>query len=321
MSNDYVNEQRELAAAWKQRTPTLPAPARQTAPWIDHAGEPRGRSAFCLPPEHADSNLLPGNHQAIDLFRELGIPWHCGIGDGPGNHLLSSQVQCVNALMPMVSDPGRVVQAFGHTIDIAEVLQIEPDRYLTFEYIGPTDYFDEGAGRPRVRGTRCTSVDAAFLFRTRSGRVELALVEWKFTEEYRTIRKPNPAYDKTRMKRYGSDYLDPSGPLRSELIDLELMLDEPFYQLTRQQLLAYRLEIDRAEGADVVRVLHVLPPDNLAYQQSLARPEHQAMGDTVDEVWEKLLRTPDRFAHVNPTVFLDPAVTSDEYVDRYSSDS
>ena len=142
------------------------------------------------------------------------------------------------------------------------MLEIEPGRYLTFEYIGPTDYFNEGAGKPRVRGTKCTSVDAAFLYRTSAGTTELALVEWKYTEKYTTTRKPNPGYDKTRIKRYGADYTDPAGPLRSELIDIEWMLDEPFYQLMRQQLLAWRLENDRAEGADVVRVLHVLPPDN-----------------------------------------------------------
>ena len=39
---------------------------------------------------------------------------------------------------------------------------------------------------------------------------------------------------------------------------------------------------------------------------------------SVDEVWTRLLRTPDRFLHVDPRVFLNPAVTSPEYVDRYS---
>lgn len=317
-NNDYAIEQRTLAATWKKRTPILCSPARQPAPWINQDGEPVGTYAHCLPSEFAEANLLPGNHEAIELFRELGIPWHCGIGEGPGNNVLSSQVQCVNALMPMVDEPERIVRAFGDLVDIAEVLQIEPGRYLTFEYIGSFDYFDEGAGKPRVRGTKCTSVDAAFLYRTSTGATELALIEWKYTEKYTTIRTPNPGYDKTRIKRYGADYHDPSGPLRSELIGIEWMLDEPFYQLMRQQLLAWRLERDRAEGADVVRVLHVLPPGNQAYQQSLVRPEHRRLGGSVDDVWVKLLRNTDRFQHVDPAVFLDEAVTSWDYVDRYS---
>jgi hypothetical protein len=53
---------------------------------------------------------------------------------------------------------------------------------------------------------------------------------------------------------------------------------------------------------------------NTGYQDSLARAEHRALGSTVDVVWTKLLRTPDRYVHVDPKVFLDPSVTSDEYV-------
>jgi len=316
--DEYASEQKALAAAWKKRTPTLWTPARRAAPWINHDGQPIGMYDYCLPADMADANLLPGNDDAIDLFLELGIPWHCGIGNGPGNNLLSSQVQCVNALLPMTHDAGRITRAFGGVVDIAEVLEIEPGRNLTFEYIGPTDYFSEGKGQPRVRGTMCTSVDAAFLYRTSTGTVELALVEWKYTEEYRTVRKPNPSYDRTRIERYGADFANPAGPLRSELIDINWMLDEPFYQLMRQQLLAWRLEQDRAEGADVVRVLHVLPPANSAYQESLVREQHRQLGASVDEVWTRLLRRPDRFHHVDPGVFLDKETTSLDYVDRYS---
>jgi hypothetical protein len=144
------------------------------------------------------------------------------------------------------------------------------------------------------------------------------LVEWKYTEEYSTARKPNPGYNTTRIGRYGADYANSDGPIRSELIDIEWMLDEPFYQLMRQQLLAWRLEQDGAEGAEVVRVLHVLPPQNRAYQESLVRPQHKELGSSVTEVWATLLRTPDRFTHVDPAVFLDESVTSWDYVDRYS---
>lgn len=317
-NDDYAIEQQALAATWKKRTPVLWPAARQPAAWINQYGKRIGNFAHCLPPEHAQANLLPENYEAIELFEDLRIPWHCGVGNGPGNNLLSSQVQCVNALMPMVHDPARIARAFGGVVDISEVLQIEPDRYLTFEYIGPTDYFNEGAGKARVRGTRCTSVDAAFLYRTSTGTIELALVEWKYTEKYSTTRKPNPGYDTTRIERYGADYHDPTGPLHSGLIDIEWMLDEPFYQLMRQQLLAWRLEQDAAEGADRVRVLHVLPAGNHAYQESLVRPEHRVLGASVDEVWSNLLRAPNRFRHVDPAVFLDQSITSWDYVDRYS---
>ena len=101
------------------------------------------------------------------------------------------------------------------------------------------------------------------------------------------------------------------------MLPLELLLDEPFYQLVRQQLLAKRLEHDRVLGAEVVRVLHVLAPGNTGYQDSLARAEHRALGSTVDEVWTKLLRTPDRFVHVDPRCS-STRRHQHEYVDRYS---
>jgi hypothetical protein len=85
----------------------------------------------------------------------------------------------------------------------------------------------------------------------------------------------------------------------------------------RRQLLAHALERHRAEGADRVRVLHVTPQGNEAYQDSLRRPEQRALGAGVAEVWQRLLRRPDRFTSVDSGVFLDPAVTSRQYVLRY----
>lgn len=125
--------------------------------------------------------------------------------------------------------------------------------------------------------------------------------------------------DTIRIGRYAADLAASNGPVRADVLPVELLLDEPLYQLMRQQLLANRLERAGAHGADTVRVLHVLPPENTGYQESLVRPEHHAVGGTVDEVWTKLLRTPDRFRHVDPAIFLNPAVTSEEYVDRYSA--
>ena len=88
----------------------------------------------------------------MKLFAELGIPWHASVDDGPSNHLLSSQVQCVTALARMTTDHERIRRAFGDLLSIGDVLEIEPGRYLTFEDLGPTDYFDEAPGRRRVRG-------------------------------------------------------------------------------------------------------------------------------------------------------------------------
>ena len=151
-------------------------------------------------------------------------------------------------------------------VDIAEVLPIEPERFLTFEYIGPTDYFGEGIrdGKDvgRRRGTHCTSVDAAFLNKTSAGETELALVEWKFTESYLDVKERNAPSDAVRVGRYAADLSASDSPIALDVLPIELLLDEPFYQFMRQQLLAKRLEDNRVLNAEVVRVLHVLDPEN-----------------------------------------------------------
>ncbi len=315
----YTRDERRRAAAWKTHTDALPPAAKVSAPYVSKDGGAFGAPLpFCLPPDFADHNLLPAVREpALALFADLGIPWHAGIGGGPGNHLLSSQVQCVNALMPLVDDPARLARAFAAVLDIGEVLEIEPGRFLTFEYIGPEDFFGEAPGSERIRGAHCTSVDAAFLHRAPDGARELVLVEWKYTESY-PVRTAEPRRDETRRGRYAAAIDDPAGPVRGDLLAFEHLLDEPFYQLTRQQLLAHALE--RLGAADRVRVVLVLPPENEAYQQSLTRPEHHALGATVSEVWRRLLRAQDRFATLDPAVFLDPQITSEDYRLRYAPD-
>lgn len=315
---NYSDEEKARAAAWKESTTTLPAAAKVPASYIGKDGTAGPRAYdYCLPREFAALSLLPEVRTiAPALFTELGIPWHAGVDGGPSNHLLSSQVQCVNALGQMVTDPSRIVRAFGDLLGIDTILPIEPGRYLTFEYIGPTDFFDEAPHGQRIRGAHCTSVDAAVLHRAQDGLVELVLVEWKYTESYR-VRKPAPGKDALRLGRYGAAYTNPEGPVHSDVLDFELILDEPFYQLVRQQLLAHALETSGAEGAARVRVVHVLPSRNVQYQHSLHRPEHRALGQTVSDVWQQLLRRPDRFLSLDSTLFLDPKITSEEYARRY----
>jgi hypothetical protein len=200
------------------------------------------------------------------------------------------------------------------------VLPVKPGRWLTFEFIGEVDHFNEGSrtGR-RVRGANCTSVDAAFRYRSPAGNVELALVEWKYTEEYegnelsadkRGVREP----------RYVTAWSHPDVPIRTELIPYPDIFVEPFYQLVRQQLLAAELERRHELDADKVRVVHIAPAGNEAYQASLNRASHRELGSTVYDVWGQLLRQPDRCLAMDSRVFCDPSITSTEYVARYDHD-
>ena len=317
-SVSFTDVERERAARWKQTTPTLPDAARVPARYVGKDGVEGGRPyEFCLPADHASLNLLPEvRDQALELFVELGIPWHAGVKGGPGNHLLSSQVQCVNALAQIVADPARLIRAFAPVLGTASVDEIELGRWLTFEYIGDRDLLHEAVDGVRVRGAHCTSVDAAFVHTTTDGMRELILLEWKYTEHYRQ-RTVTPAKDMVRFQRYGALLADPDGPINMELVGFEDLLQEPLYQLMRQQLLAHELEKAGAHGVDRVRVAHVHPAANTAYQTSLYGPRMLALGATVMEVWGRLLRRPDRFVSIDSALFADPTITSNEYAARY----
>lgn len=307
----------QRAVAWKRSTTTLEDYARAAGVFSFENGAQSSPLDVCLPREHAVSNLLPdvrGN--ALDLFDELEIIWHGGGIRRPSNHLLSSQVQCVNALGRMVDDPDRIVRAFGDVVDIAEVVPIEPGRFLTFEYVGEFDYFSESPSGRRRRGSLCTSVDAAFVHRSSSGALELALIEWKYTESYEP-KDAEPHKDATRRRRYGAALTAPDSPVWAALVPVEDLFAEPLYQLVRQQLLAHAIEVDHRTPLSKVRIIHVLSPANDGYQGSVHRASLQALGDTVDEVWDRLLRHPDRFVRFDPAAFLDPKITSPEYHLRY----
>src|SRR3546814_880824 len=90
----FTIQARRAASGWKAGTHVLPDSSRASAGYRG-----AGDYEFCLPTEHASHNLLSEAREiGLARFRAAGIPWHDGIGDGPSNHLLSSQVQCVNAL-------------------------------------------------------------------------------------------------------------------------------------------------------------------------------------------------------------------------------
>lgn len=317
--NGYVIAQRRRATAWKQATTDLPDQARTPGYYRDCAGQSRGPFPFCLPNGYATHNLLPDvRDAALDHFRRLDIPWHNSVNGGPSNHLLDSQVQCANALTPMVADPDRIHAALGHTLGLGHLTPFADGTYVTFEYIGERDHLGESPKRPRRRGTKCTSVDAAFQHTAPDGARELILLEWKFTEKY----PPDPARSKghpTRRNTYAKLINAENGPINPGSLPLESLFDEPIYQLVRQQLLAHEIEHDPSSGYDRVRVAHVLPPANTAYEMSVHNTGATALGDSTSTAWRALLRRPDAFVHVDPEVFSRAEASGTAYQRRYGT--
>ena len=313
----FAERARQRACDWKQHSPTLPDEARVPAPYI-RDGNPVGCYPYCLPPPLSAYNLLPEvRAEAVQRFAADNIAWQAAIDGRPTNHLLSSQIQCVNALMPLATDPRLLVAAFGQVLPIGEPMPIEDGRYLTFEYIGAADHLAEAKpGIARERGRFCTSADAAIRYRQPDGGTEIALIEWKYTESYKG--RPLAKSRNDRLDRYRPLFEAPDGPLRTDVIPYADLFVEPFYQLMRQQLLAHAMERSAELGADTVKVLHVAPATNAELQLSLTHDSHRAAGSTLYSAWRAMLRRPDRFVTLDSAQLATPAITSEEYVARYA---
>lgn len=252
---------------------------------------------YRLPPDRRLSNLNPQMRDiAGRYFAHNGIAWH-----QHASHGLSSQACCLNFLMPLATRPDTLAKLVQAVIggDLPEMLEVENDPdgkpwFVGFEWIGRKDYLNEWprAGGVPKRGANVTSADAVLRFR-QAGHIETLLVEWKYTEVYG--KPPEPEREAERLRRYQGIAFAPFGPLRSDA-DLKLtdLFWEPFYQLVRQQMLAFRMQAAQEDGAERVRVLHVAPAGN----QRLTRVTSAALrplGDNAFKVYHSLLEYPDDF--------------------------
>lgn len=263
-------------------------------------------SAYRVDPANFERNLAPSIRTAVPAyFKQRRIQWHTH-----SNHGLSSQVCCVNFLAPLAHRPEMLARLVKTALGGAEpkMLPVEngPDEqpwYVGFEWIGG-DYLNEaGKSNTRARGANATSADAVLMCE-RDGRRETLLIEWKYTESYGT--PISPSGNATRLKRYENLAFDPAGPIRADLgLKVEDFFWEPFYQLLRQQMLAFQMEKAREDGAEIVRVLHISPAGNAALKVVTA-PALRAYGSDLASVWATLLKAPDRFISLDIARAFDP---------------
>ncbi|MFC3183284.1 PGN_0703 family putative restriction endonuclease [Cypionkella sinensis] len=240
-------------------------------------------------------------HFAGDAARNGStIVWH-----QHSNHALSSQVCCVNFLAPLMRQPELLSRVLASALGV-EPPEMQPvgtdakgrDLFVDFEWTGESDYLGEWPkGKIASRGANATSADAAVRYRDSSGLCTV-LIEWKYTESYGAPipDSANPeGGNRTRVKRYQDKTFEPDGPIRSDLgLTVEDFFWEPFYQLVRQQMLAWRMQQARESGADRVMVLHISPKGNLALHKVTA-PNLQRFGSDAFEVFSRLLVEPGNF--------------------------
>ncbi|TGU93181.1 hypothetical protein EN794_032490 [Mesorhizobium sp. M00.F.Ca.ET.151.01.1.1] len=260
---------------------------------------------YRLPPDRRLSNLNPQIRDiAARYFSDNAIAWHQHAAHG-----LSSQVCCLNFLMPLATRPEILAKLVQAVIggDLPEMLEVEkgPDGepwFVGFEWIGRKDYLNEWprTGLPK-RGANVTSADVVLRFR-QAGRIETLLVEWKYTESYGA--PPEQKREAERLRRYQSIAFAPFGPLRSDAgIKLTDLFWEPFYQLFRQQMLASRMQAVQEDGAERVRVLHIAPAGNRRLTR-VTSPAMRPLGENAFKVYRSLLVSPDDFiSHPTESLF------------------
>lgn len=254
-------------------------------------------AAYRVAPEHRATNLAPAIRDTAErLFAaDPPIQWH-----QHANHGLSSQVCCVNFLLPFADKPALLSRWIAHVTgdDVAEVLPVERGRagqdwFVTFEWIGDIDHLNEAkVGTFRKRGANATAADAAILYRTVAGVTNLLLIEWKYTERYG--QPLDPKGNDTRRARYDAIWRAPNGPVRADAdVTLDDFFWEPFYQMLRQQMLAWHTE--RVDPAiDRARVLHLSPAGNTPLH-AVTSPALRRLGDDAFAVFRGLLTNPADF--------------------------
>ena len=225
-------------------------------------------------------NLYPGIRGAggaVDFFAERNITWSNGSqkgGDlpanGPTRNMASSQVSCVNFLLPLAGIPGAltaVMRALDD--DVRSVVDIQFETRTSpveFEWIGVPHSLEKGT----TRGAHNTSVDAFLVADTAAGRRRAYLLEWKYVERYLSgspkFKGEGRPGDTRRLRYTGLFQASHSSFNPAVVPDLDDFLYEPFYQVMRLRLLADRMVQEKELEVDEAKVVVVAPEDNWAYR-------------------------------------------------------
>ena len=218
--------------------------------------------------------------------------------------MASSQVACVNFLLPLAGIPGALLAAIRSIDeDVSGIVEIHHEGNTSpveFEWIGLGGSL-ESAG---TRGSQATSIDAFLVAETKTGR-RAYLLEWKYVEQYLVTRpdfKGKGRSGDTRRLRYGDRYRADFSSFNTDVVpELDEFLYEPFYQIMRQRLLADRMVQQREFDVDEAKVVLVVPEKNRDYRnvadgRKMTSPllaiRFPQLG-TVEAVMRSVLKNPD----------------------------
>ena len=281
-STNFADTAKRRQGCFRDNSLTITSPGRAR---MDDKGR---RNSHLLALGYELENIYPDvRNEAIDFFAQRRIKWWKAYGrggdikGGPTRNMASSQVACVNFMLPLAKVDGALasaIRAIDH--DVLDIVDIPPSTpagplptpsRVEFEWIGvDASGKDNSLENNASRGANSTSIDAFLVAETRTGRRRAYLLEWKYVEEYLSTKPDNKGEGSqgvTRRDRYGSLYRasDSSFNLKAAP-KMKDFFYEPFYQLMRQRLLADRLVRDRELGVDEAKVVVVVPEDNMAYR-------------------------------------------------------
>ncbi len=299
---------RRIQGAFRESSASISMPGR--AP-----GDDKGRRhPHLLALGYEEENLFPplrGPDGALAFFRNRGIQWWKSTrsGDnqateGPTRNLASSQVSCLNFLLPLAQS-ATLTNALLRGLDKEEMAAIPVSyqrnglslsSFVEFEWVGLKTSLEGSVAS--VRGANVTSADALVLADLPDGGRRAYLLEWKYVEEYKADEfLGDGTKGDTRRRRYSQRFGSSNSPFRPNLL-LDEWLYEPFYQIMRLLLLGQKMIDERELGATEASVIVVCPEENTAYRNRITSPSLRArfpQATSVLEVLQGSLRDPHEF--------------------------
>lgn len=279
--------------------------------------------------------------EAIKYFKFNKIGWWKGKDSLPTNHMLSSQVSCVNHLFWLMKNEKAATEVLKGidpefiAIPFPKTENSDEENYVEFEYDGFNLTKNNGKniiGEKRLsRGATSTSVDAAMLAQKGEQKI-LVFIEWKYVEKYSgKVETTNATYKNQRSIYQNLLAMNESPIIMNLLIEndksdydkgYEKFSIEPFYQLMRQTLLAWRLAGKDSIIADDYIHIHVIPNGN---DQLLKGKTSPIISDGINicEGWKTYLKTPNKYRHIDPKCLIEASANKfnrklSEYLsDRY----
>ena len=302
----FYDAAKERQGHFRDTSPTITA---EGATPLDASGQ---RNGHLLANGCEEENLYPtlrGEKGATRFFIERDINgW--GKTGRPPRSMVSSQVACVNFLLPLAEIEGAILAVIRAIDgDVTSVATIEHQGNLSpveFEWIGLGGPLEKGEAP--TRGKYVTNIDALIVAETHAGR-RAYLLEWKYTESYgRNAYKGEGKAGETRRRRYSGLYSAESSSFNGT-VPMDYFLYEPFYQLMRLRLLADLMACEEELGVTEAKVVVVVPEGNTAYRETITSPplkEKFKNCQTVSGVFRATLKQPEKaFGIVCPSVLVE----------------